>query len=163
MARSDDGSSSESDSSRDEKNKRMPDDDYPGDKFDCTRSEKSFDASHISDTPQFSDVCSEMESDITNGIDRNHSCQSNENSETGSGCNIENFNTAVLRGQDPSLSSPHRDLMKNLEFVECLKSRTRSFDSSKSDADIEKCSEDNRSKYRRDSFFQVKTSVTHHC
>lgn len=144
MVKSDDDASSQSDSSSDGKNKRMPDDDYPAYKFDssecqATASEKSLDASHISDTPserfhQLSDVCSEMESDI---IDRIHSCQSNENSESGSTCHFDQFNGLLLRGQDPACSSPHRDLMKNMEFADCMKPRTRSIDSSKSDADLE--------------------------
>ena len=140
MAKSDQ-SSSDSDTSE-EQNKRMPDEDYPGsfgkpDSSDILGSDKSLDVSHLSESVserlnRLSDVCGEMDSDM---IGRS---QSNENSESGSGCHFENYTGVVLRGQDPACSSPQRDRMKSIEFGECVKRRTQSGESTKSEIEGEK-------------------------
>ena len=55
-----------------------------------------------------SDGCSEMESEVAHS--RAPSCQSNDNSETGSNFGYDSFHNSsgILKGQDPACSSPHR-------------------------------------------------------
>ena len=133
MVKSDDGNSSGSESSTEKYNQRMPDNDYPGLKYlSGEPSEKSIDQFSDSASDRFN--FSEMESDI---IDRNPTSESNENSESGSGCNLENMNSVLLRGQDPACSSPVREVWKSMDFTECMKGRTRSIDSSKCSSDVE--------------------------